>query len=728
MLSYLVVALVGLVPGALLGFAVPPGRERWIAWAAAPILTLGLAAAAMAWLPVIGLPSGALWVLAAEILLAVLTAAASWLAAGWRGRGRRVAASPATERVMAAVSLAGGPTPDPARAASGGADNSAPSWQAVAWRHWLPGGIRRPQLAADLAGVVVPVAIAVATGGLLLRRVAWPPGWDAMNHGMLTRNIMETGSTMSSAVCTSGQPLPHISCHFYPLGADVSWAQTAILSGGRISAVMLAWSVLLGPAALVTAVYAAVRAFGGSAPVASAAAISPVLLSPMWPSLLSGRPQETFAPGMGIAVAVLAALAIRGKYPVRLGVLAGLGTAGLVVTHTYDILFAAVLTLAFLAAGLLAAPRDRPGTRLVVTGLAATAAAVLAACAPMAGPLLGARGERSASVIRILISWPRAWHYWVTSPRHYVLLGTSPYGGTARLHLLPVQAALWLTVLCLLASPLCLGFRELRWARPWLFTWVAWTVLGIWTSISGSRAAEFLASLWYGEAGRLRMMAYPVQGVVAIAGACAIGLCMLRLAAAIRRSSALRLERMTAAVAAGTLAVILIGLAAVPGVHRTVERQYRKREPVGAAYARVFSWLHRHTSPGMVVAYNRNVDYMIWSYADYGVPGLFGIAPRVRANWPDDAARQQAWRWLIGTPGVQPAGCLVRRYRIEYVATGSQHLPEPLAFPRTMNYSLSRLAATPNVTLAHQDQGIRVYRVTSAGAACPGSAHHPPTR
>jgi hypothetical protein len=711
LLIYLVTAVAGLIPGGLLGFVVPPGRERWLAWAAAPILTLGLTATAMAWLPAAGLPSAALWVLAAEIVLAVLIVAASWLAA--RGRPARApAAVPSAEKVLTPAAQPGTPATVPEAASAAG--DAGPPGQPVTWRDWLLGSAQRPRL-ADLIGVAVPTAVAVASGKLLLARLARPPGWDAMNHAMLTRNIIEIGSTVPSAVCLTGQPLPQIACHFYPLGADVSWAQTAILSGGHISTGMLAWSVLIGPAALVVAVYAAVRAFGGSPLMAGSAAIAPVLLSPLWPSLLSGRPPESFAPGMGVAVALLAALAIRGKYPVQFGLLAGLGMAGLVMTHTYDVLFAGVLALACVAAGW-ARIRLRPA----LTGIGTLALTTLAACAPLAPALLSARSERSASVRRHLISLGRAWHYWVTSPRHYVLLGTSPYGGPSRLSVLPVRVALVLTLFCLVASVLCFVFRELSWARPWLLTWAAWTALGIWTSVSSSPVAQFLASLWYGEPGRLRAMASPVQGVLAVAGACGIGLVACRLAAAIaRRGRDLRLETMAAGVAAVVLAVSLTGFAAVPRAHRILEKQYRQRAPVGADYTHVFQWLARHTAPGNVIAYNRNIDYMIWSYADYGVPGLFGISPRVRASGHDNVQRQLAWIWLIGNRRVPPAGCLVRKYRIEYVVIGARHLPQPRTWNPAMDYTRARLAATPNVTLVHSDHGIAVYQVTRAGMACP---------
>src|SRR5581483_8773821 len=66
--------LVGFAPGALLGVAMPAGKRRYLAWATAPLLTLGLTAIAMAWLPTLGLPHDAMSVLVAEFGLAGLFA------------------------------------------------------------------------------------------------------------------------------------------------------------------------------------------------------------------------------------------------------------------------------------------------------------------------------------------------------------------------------------------------------------------------------------------------------------------------------------------------------------------------------------------------------------------------------------------------------------------------------------------------------------------------------
>ena len=65
-----------------------------------------------------------------------------------------------------------------------------------------------------------------------------------MNHALLTRNILHTGSTAVSSACTSGYAHPVVSCAFYPLAANVSWAQAAVLTGGAVGSAMNAWAVV----------------------------------------------------------------------------------------------------------------------------------------------------------------------------------------------------------------------------------------------------------------------------------------------------------------------------------------------------------------------------------------------------------------------------------------------------------------------------------------------------
>jgi hypothetical protein len=171
-------------------------------------------------------------------------------------------------------------------------------------------------------------------------------------------------------------------------------------------------------------------------------------------------------------------------------------------------------------------------------------------------------------------------------------------------------------------------------------------------------------------------MVLPLHGVLAVAGAYAIGLCLYRLVRKVaRRGRDLRLERVSAAAAAGVLAVCLIGLAATPSAHATLVNNLAERTPVGSAYPEVFEWLAQHTPAGKVVAYDRHKEFMTWSYADYGVAELFGIPPLAKENLPNYSDRWQAWLWLVNGPGAKPAGCLVRKYRIEFVGRRGQALP-----------------------------------------------------
>lgn len=172
----------------------------------------------------------------------------------------------------------------------------------------------------------------------------------------------------------------------------------------------------------------------------------------------------------------------------------------------------------------------------------------------------------------------------------------------------------------------------------------------------------------------------------------------------------------SAAAAAGILAVCLIGLAATPSAHATLVKNLAERTPVGSAYPEVFEWLAEHTPAGKVVAYDRHKEFMTWSYANYGVAELFGIPPLAKENLPNYSDRWQAWLWLVIGRRAKPAGCLVRKYRIEFVVVGGQRFPgfKP-------DYSRARIAASPNVTLVHSDGGLKIYQVNKAGMVCANS-------
>lgn len=740
--------LLSFAPGAILGFAIPPGRDRWIVWSASPILTLGLVGFGLSWLSRIGVPDGALWILVAEFAVALVAVAGSWLVARRRaapapGAGPPKASTttavpadratmPADAKVPAPAATVGGDRPavSEGRQSEGadpgeGLDEWPPSTadpQAVAppevaaesvgargaWRKWFGWGNGRPKV-IEVIAVGVPSVLAVLFGQLILKPLDYPPGWDALNHGVLTQNIIKSGSTAISSVCTTGSSVPALSCHFYPLGIDVQWAQMSLLTGDHVSRAMLAWSESVGPLALVIAVYAAVRAFGGRPVVAGCAGLVPVLASPMFPSLLTGRPPEAFAPGLSVAVALLAALALRGTQPVRFGLLAGLGTAGLIMSHTYEVLFAATLTIAFLFV--------RPlsfSLRKILAAASALVLAMLISVGPAASGLIGAGGERAASQPAFVGQFGAAWSYWVTSLKGYALWGPSPYRPGQPLTVAPIHTGLVITMVCLFASPLCLVFKQVRWARPWLYTWVVWTAIGLWTSTSDSHASLLVSSLWYGIPARLRTMVLPLHGVLVVAGAYAIGLAVhWLLTTLVRRGRDVRIGAISAATVAALVVVSLSGLAATPTARASLAADLESRSAHGRSYPQVFRWLASHTSPGKVVAYDRHVQFMTWSYADDGVPLLFGIPPLPVENKSNYDDRWLAWHWLVNTADAAPAGCLVRKYGIEYVVVGAERMPG-----YKLDYSPKRLVASRNLTLIHRDDGITVYRVNDTGSAC----------
>jgi hypothetical protein len=694
-LTTLVATVLAFVPGGILGFAVPAGRGRWAAWAAAPVLTLGLTAVAMAWLPVLGLPNSVGWILAAELVLA-----AAAVGAGRLGHRRLAGRKAGTAR--------------PPRAAD--AKHATAPRGATAMR--LRGLASRPA-ALDLLCLAVPMVLCAGVARLMVGRFRFPPGWDGMNHALLSRNIGLSSDWTMTSVCSTGSTVAQASCQFYPLAGNVLWAQAATLSGGHISTAMNAWSALITPLALVLALYAAVRALGGSAVVAGCAALASALIGPVWESMLSGRITEEVGPVLGVTAALLFALAVRGRHPLRLGVLAGLGTAGLLLTHTYEVLFAGTLALAlavFYGGGWQA--------RAMLRATAATVVTTVLAIAPYLGPILHAKGERAMGMSPTQGHLGDTVTYWVTDFNRYLLYGfPGPGGSTVQQHVRPVEVALWLTLGCLVASPLCFAFRPLRWARPWIVMFVLWTLVGIWTSYSDSKAALFVGGLWYGTRDRLRTMIFPVYGIATVAGACAIGMCLAAVVSRLRRRSAQRGRwspvpyQWLSAVAALIAVAVLLGAASAPSSRQPLRQALAARAPDGPSYVRTFQWLAEHTDRGRVVAYDRHLEFMTWSYADYGVPLLFGIPPlpTQKVELKDYTQRFDAWNWLVNNPDAFPAGCLVRKYGIQYVVTGKERVPGIAA-----HYKRALLAKSTRLHLVHSDGGVKVYEVTDRGTACAG--------
>lgn len=685
MLAGLVAVGVAWAPGGILSLAVPRGPQRWMALAAGPALTLGLVTLAMGWLPRLGLPNGVVAVLVTEVAVATGVVLVSRVApALWRRRA------------------------GPRQTGAGGAVT----------------GLRPPRrsaLALDVVGLGVPAVVACLYGWGILGRFNAPPGWDAMNHGLLTRRILDTGSTAIPDVCSTGPVDPAVACSLYPLAANVTWAQAAQLSGTRIGEVMTLWLVLVAPLAMVAGVYALVRMFGVHPFVAGAAAAAPVFIGPMWTSMLIGRPTQQFGPAVAPAIAVLVVAAARGPRPLRLGALAGVAGGGLVMTHTYDALPVPVLSLgALLALGV-----KQLRWRTLVWGVTALLTASAVTIAPFLTRLLAAEASLGQTPPRYVGRLGDAAYFWVVDPMRYVLLGY-PAPETARdfpLDEPQVRVALVVTVVGLLAAPLCLVFKRLRWGWPWLLTWLVFTALGTWTSSSDSPTAQSVAGLWYGTRDRLRSMVFYSYGVLAVVGMCGLALLAMRLVELLRRDTPRRplVGEWATAAAAVALVGVLATTAVMPETWRPLRDDLARRTPKNDAYPRVFTWLQQHSTAGDVVAGDSNREYVTWAYVDYGVPVLVGQVPHTEPTSRENyRTRWLAWNWLVDRPRAQPAGCLVRHFGIRYVVTSRDQVPG--GWPK--RYDAKRLKKSPNLLAVHRDGPITVWAVTSAGRACkaPGGA------
>ncbi|MFL6101431.1 MAG: DUF6541 family protein [Actinomycetales bacterium] len=678
-MTRLVVVLVAVLPGALLGFALPAGRYRWLAWASAPVLTLGLLSFGMAWLGGLGLPNSPLAVLVVESALAVVLPLALRAGPWWQARQA--------------------PTDGTAATAPPGTGRRVRAWV----RRQLPG-------VPDLAGVSAAALVVLAFGHVLIGRFRYPTAWDSMNHAILTRNMLERGGTAVSDACRTGWPDGKVSCTFYPLAADISWGQAVQLTGGRISTAMLTWAAILGPLILVPALYAAVRMLGGRPLVATCAAALPAVVGPLWAQQVDGRVTGAI-PGLSITVALLTALALRGRHPVRLGLLAGIGLAGLVMVHTYDALFAGTAALAlFVFLG------GRVRVRRLLLGAAAVAAGAVACLAPLVPALLGANGERAAVTPKFLGRFPAAFHYWVTDPQRYAPFSYPDAGGRVVPTTAVVSAGMAVVMTALVLSFASFGLAQLRWVRPWVLLAVLWTAIGIWTTTSQDAVAQALAHLWYGGAPRLRDMVFPCFTLMVVAGACVAGLAVERAWRRVRTGSG-RWVAWLPSTAATVVVVLLLALGTVPNASASLRTSLGVRTPRSSAYPRVFAWLHRHTAKNEVVIYNRNYEWMPWSYGDYGTKGLFGIGPFDPVSKADIAKRWMVWQFLINKPDTPPDGCVVRQFDIEYLVTGPRHVPSPVS----PEYRHPNAGQSPYLRLVHVDGGLRVYRITEAGRACAGA-------
>ncbi len=661
--------IVALLPGALAAGLIPRGRERWVALAAAPVVSAGLLAACLAWLPLTGLPDGPIAMLVAQLVLAAALAGFAAIVA------RR-------QRMDPAAPTGAGPCPR-----------------------------RRDVVAASVSAV-----IAAAYGVVLVRGLPTTPGWDAMNHAFFVRRILDSGHATIQAACVTGGTAPHVICDFYPIGADVTWAQDMLLGGGSMSAAMNTDAAIVAPVALVLGTFALIRYLGARTLPAAAASLVTAFVGPLWPTFHTGRINEMLGPAFAPGAALLIAAAVRGRHRGRMGVLAALASAGMVMTHTYETIIVIPLALAAMVAAPSLPDAKRPrGVRHTSAGVVTGVAGTTVLLAPFVSGILGTPANA-------ILYWPvfrghplASFRFWVTNLARYAPVGlpTPTAAGPPLRNLALMALAATIAVGVGVAVPASLT-RRVRWALPFVVAWAVLTGLGVWTGTSVF-AAKHVGVLWYNENERLRTIMIPVLGVMTVAGWYAIGLLAAGLLRRVRGH--VRVARFgLPATASLAIAGAVVAAAWSPQELGHLRATAVAATPQGAQYERVYAWLKSHITPGQSVAFDRNIDFLAWAYGIDDVPPLNGPTTHAGPGLADYNARRQVISWLQNAPKAKPAGCLVQHYGVKYVAVGP---PKLLLTVVKATINRDDLAKSPNVRLVHSDNGILVYEVTAAGSACP---------
>lgn len=637
------------LPGLLVGWALPRGPTRWMVWSAALPLTLGLTAISMTWLTAFGLPDGPLPVLGAAYVVVLSVVFLSRWAYVRMGSG--------SEQTT-----------------------------------WRPSR-------TDLLGFCAASVLALGVGYVIVGRGHYASGWDAMNHAFFTRRMIDTASTSMDAVCVTGQPNPQQACGFYPLAADVLWAQIAQLSGGTVGKSMVAFSAVAAPLAMVSAVFAASRRLGAQPLTATAVAVMPVFVGPLWNAVRTGRLTEQAIPCCVVAVALLMASAVRGPERSRVGLLAGITVAGVVLSHTYDVLFAATVAAAILV--LLKG-------RLRAAGILSGAAALLVGLAPVLPQLASAGGERSA-VKPAFADLAASLDFWIYDVKRYLPFGFPPPNSY-----LPAPSTTGTVIIStmvivgLCAAPLAFAHRSLRFAWPLLISGVIWTVIGIWTGFSDGRLATAISGLWYGAPERPRSMIMAVYGPTALAGLTALaltGYAGIRALVPSRTQRAQGTQRAHARTVVSSAVVVAVTVAVcglLPATWRPIRADIRNRTPNPTSLEAAGAWLRVHLQPGEVVAGSYNAEYVPWLYADQGIPTFFGIGALKGSAQMDTVARDSSYAHLMGMTSKNAPAC-PQEWPIGYVITSTRTVPDvPLGYTTQgilQAGHLERVATFPPLTI-----------------------------
>lgn len=660
-LASLALLLLAYVPGAALAWAAtaPGSRARYALLGVSPALTLGVVGAAFGWSGALGLGWSALTILLIEVVVAVAAMAARVL------------------RLRTVARL------DPVRLVA---------------THWAR---RRPDLLA-LAGAE---GIVLGIGTWLLGRLAVPPGWDAMNHGFLARMVMDRGAVESQALCVTGSTQSAPACDFYPLSPHVLWVQTAELTGQPLSHGMLATVMLLGPSLAVVSIFVIARYLGAATSMAFAAAAACGLVGPLWQILNSGRLTVQLGAAMSPGVALIVFMALRHRKARAMTVLTGVALGGLMLTHTYDVVFAVVFGLGLLL--------TLPIRWRSLGRLAAVMGGLLLGTVLVVGPqwrgLFGAQGERGVLPARFPGELGRALGIWL-APERYVGLFVPRPAATEALWSGSTSARLacaFVLVGWLMGLAISVRSRW-RWVRPFAVIHVFTIVLSVYLATSNSAFRDAVGGLFYGSPERVIWSSALAPAVLSVAGWTALLTMGVHAARRWRpnRPPSPRAERQHVIRGAPVVAFAVLSMViAFQPVVRDSPAVFAWRTPISPAYQRVGLWLTEHLRPGAVVADDLHRDFVTWMAVDQDVPVLKGMVPITKSGQRDWERREKVWRVLTGsvTPSVR---CLEDRYHVQFVVVSSEHMPSG-----RRTYEPSALAHSQYLRLVHGDGPLRVYQV-----------------
>jgi hypothetical protein len=482
---------------------------------------------------------------------------------------------------------------------------------------------------------------------------------------------------------------------------------------------MLATEWLVAPAAAVVAAFALVRVLGGRPWAACAAASAVGVLGPLAHAVYSGLVTMLLGAAISPGVALLAYVGVHYRRSRAVTAVSGVAAGGLLLAHTYDIVFAALLGVGLLV--------TRPLTGQRLRRLPGLALALLAGAALVVGPrpldLLRAGEVRGTSAPRYAGDLVGALGYWVWSPGRYVstwiasVPDPSPGAG--------LVAAGVLIGVGMVVAVVAAWWPRYRWARPFAVLQVAVLALVLLVDAGSGPVREAVASLFYGDPRRVFDASLVAPAVLAVGGWYVLADLLTRRGRASRRPrpasrwpggsrarSGGASPLWPAATALVAAATAVAGVTALPVTQQTRAALARRAPADATAYERTGEWLREQLSSRDVVADDFHRDFVTWLDTDYGIGVLDGLYPLSPAGHADWDARQELWRRLTGAepvPGGTP--CLSDPYGVRFVVISAEHMP---GGRRT--YSPQAVRRSPYLRAAFSTGPLEVLRVVDT---CP---------